>query len=147
MNWQDRFHSEPCSSGWNAFSAALKEYGLEAAVKSAPVSDREWGARNTNREDLLILLATDDHWDVRSAVAQNAQTPAAVLTVLATDDHWDVRSAVAKNAQTPAAVLATLATDASWEVRSAVAKNAQTPAAVLATLATDEDWHVRYARR
>lgn len=145
MNWQDWFHSEPCSLGWVHFSTAVQARGLEAAVKNAPVSDRIWGAESTYRAELLTALAVDADEDVRYGVAQNTHAPVEILTALATDADWHVRYAVAENAQTPAELLTTLATDDRWDVRSAVAQNAQTPADVLTTLATDDHWIVRSA--
>ena len=79
-------------------------------------------------------------------LAENPQTPLALLQVLAEDDAWEVRWAVAKHPQTPLALLEVLAKDEEDEnVRSAVAAHPQTPLAVLQVLAKDKHEDVRSA--
>ena len=66
-------------------------------VVSANENWRQWTAIHTHDQEILSVLATDQHWAVRSAVASNANTPAETLLTLATDQHWAVRSAAINN--------------------------------------------------
>ena len=93
--------------------------------------------------ELLGELANDADWDARRAVAQNPNTPAAVLTALANDEDWAMRRDVAWNASTPAETLAALARDEDWLVRRGVAWNPSTPPETLTALANDAVWVVR----
>ena len=92
---------------------------------------------------LLELLAQFGDPSVRASVAQNPNTPVAVLKALAKDKKEFVRSSVARNPNTPVAVLEALAKDKGEGVRSSVARNPNTPVALLEALAKDEDWDVR----
>lgn len=91
MFWQEWFRVKPCLEGWRRFKAGVESLGLEAAVQTAPTSDRQWGAENTYRVELIDLLAKDERWDVRKAVARNVNAPAETLAVLANDPNEDVR--------------------------------------------------------
>jgi hypothetical protein len=66
---------------------------------------------------LLAGLAKDDFWQVREAVAGNANTSVVILTRLAADSDRDVRRAVAAHAKTPTSVLDSLVLDGSDIVR------------------------------
>jgi hypothetical protein len=66
---------------------------------------------------VLAGLAKDDYWQVREAVAGNANTSVVVLTRLAADSDRDVRRAVAAHANTPTSVLDSLVMDGSDIVR------------------------------
>ncbi len=68
--------------------------------------------------ETLRVLATHEHWEVRSEVADNPNAPPETLQALAEDEHEWVRSGVACNRNTPTDVLQTLAGDESLDVRS-----------------------------
>ena len=112
----------PCSEAAEWVSQNVFSDKIDIVV-SANENWREWTAIHTRDQEILSVLATDQDWAVRSAVASNANTPAETLLTLATDQDSDVRSAVASNANTPAETLLTLATDQDSDVRSAAINN------------------------
>lgn len=61
--------------------------------------------------------------NVRRAVAENPQAPAAVLKILSDDQEWRVRIRVAENRSTPISILTTLSNDVNEDVRNRVAEN------------------------
>ncbi len=79
---------------------------------------------------LLESLAHDENYQVRSAVAEHPNTSESVLTLLAYDEDVEdveVRRRVAEQDETPPAILERLAKDSHRFVRDATAFNAQTP--------------------
>ena len=115
--------------------------------------EREERAKNSTSAEELEKLAEDEDYYVRSAVAENTNTPASLLDKLADDEEEYVRSAVTRNKNTPAAVLEkegrkkcwgkSLAEDKSVDVRSNVAENPNTPIPLLEILAEDHEKDVR----
>ena len=102
-------------------------------------------ARSTSDVETLNILAENENYEVRWAVAENKNTPVKLLAVLAKDEDIDVRWAVALNKNTSADILAMLAKDENIGVRWAVANNRNTSADILAMLASDKEWWVRSA--
>ena len=93
---------------------------------------------------LLTRLARDADAYMRWYVAQNPNTPPAVLMRLAGAADAEVRWYVAWNPNTPPAALTRLAKDADAGVRCGVAQNPQAPPAALTQLAKDADAGVRW---
>ena len=91
----------------------------------------------------LALLAQEEDWRVRQAVAQNAGAPQAVLEALAQDSDHDVRTGVAQHAGSTAAILERLAQDGHLSVRRAVLERPDLTPAVLEHLCMDEDDELR----
>jgi hypothetical protein len=75
-------------------------------------------------------------------VAENPAAPAEVLELLATDSHPDVRLAVATNLSTPVDLVYALALDEDPTVRLGMAEDAQMPVGVLRILCRDENAYV-----
>ena len=66
---------------------------------------RKERAENSTSPAELEKLAEDDDYYVRSAVAENPNTPASMLDKMADDEERYVRQNVARNPYTPAFVL------------------------------------------
>jgi hypothetical protein len=92
-----------------------------------------------NFPHILELLAKDNKWEIRLAVAKNPNTPASILEDLARDCYWEIRIAVSQNPSTPASILEDLARDWYWEIKMAVAQNPNTSARILEQLSRDDD--------
>ena len=85
-------------------------------------------ARNPSASgDTLTILATDDNWRVRWAVAGNQNTPVEVLNRLAEDENWEVRFAVAKNPKIPPEAAIRLSTSEVSQIRQALSENPSVP--------------------
>ncbi len=93
----------------------------------------------------LEILAGDEDWKVRCAVACNPNTPTELFKTLAGNKDTVVRWSVASNPNTLVEILETLASDGDEDVRRAVALNPNTPVEILETLASDGDEDVRSA--
>lgn len=98
-------------------------------------------AYKTNDPDVFKKLAEDDHWMVRSTVAERA-TDLEILAKLAHDKVDNVRMSVADNPATDPEILAKLASDRCWWVRIKVASHIQDPQ-ILEELAKDGETGVR----
>lgn len=105
--------------------------------------DEPYLVLNTNNPYLLSFLANEPEDWVRWQVAQNPNTPPAVLTRLAEDSIVFVRFWVADNPNTPPATLARLAEDKKWIVRLQAANNPKTPHSALLKLAAVKRRRVR----
>ena len=93
--------------------------------------DKEDLATDINTSaDVWRELAKDASRRVRTHVGPNPNTPEDVLRELARDD-WTVRCGVAQNHNTPLALLGRLATDREWRVRDYVAENPQSTRKIL----------------
>lgn len=92
---------------------------------------------------ILRALASDPHFDVRSRVARNPNTPLDVFVSLENEVARGVRFELARNPSTPAEMLTTLATSHDKNLRWAVARNRGTSAQVLTMLSNDDDAKVR----
>lgn len=68
-------------------------------------------AEQVKTPETLRGLAAHEHYEVRSAVAENENTPFAVLFALATDSHPDVRFRLAETHTTPIDILGHLLAD------------------------------------
>jgi hypothetical protein len=84
-------------------------------------------------------LAHDEHWETRSGVAWNPNTPSDVVIELARDKDYHVRWNIAANVNAPPLVLAELAQEGPPFLRDSVAGNPNTPLAVLIELAQIAD--------
>lgn len=92
---------------------------------------------------LLAMLARDEAFEVRRAVARNPGTPHDVLRGLA--EEWACRLALGANPATPPELLTGLAREWDPAIRRAVARNPSAPMAALFDLAGDSDARVRSA--
>jgi hypothetical protein len=106
------------------------------------VYPREYAAKYSSREHILVKLASDPNESVRETVAANAGTPPAALSELATQSQ-KIKMAVAANPGALNATVDSLSRDGDPEVRGAVAKNAYRQTTVLERLASDPDPSVR----
>ena len=75
--------------------------------------------KRTSKE-ILTMLATDVHYDVRYYAAKNPNTSKEVLVKLSADKNWSVRWRVAKNPNTPIDVLKKLSKDGNSDVSHSV---------------------------
>ena len=91
-----------------------------------------------NFPHILELLAKDNKWEIRLAVAQNPNTPASILEELARRSDREIRMALAQNPSTPASILEELARDWHWEIKMAVAHNPNTSARILEQLRRED---------
>ena len=125
-------------------AAATENENTPVEAVAARVRDRairvrrEVGARGVGA-DVLAVLAEDPKWAVRQAVANNVQTPPAVLDRLAGDCCEAVRSCVAYNTSATSGALRALARDESSWARFSVSVNESVPIDLLVMLAEDED--------
>ncbi len=87
--------------------------------------------------DAVLRSAASGALPRRLAVARHPFATARVLSGLAKDDYWQVREAVAGNANTSVVVLTRLAVDSDRDVRRAVAAHATTAKSVLDSLVKD----------
>ena len=91
------------------------DYNSEQAF-SPEVSRRTSVAQNTHSSELLELLQYDPDWQVRTALAENLNTPVEVLNALANDSDWTVRMVVARHPNLPKDTLDKLASDEDSDV-------------------------------
>ena len=95
----------------------------------------------------VAILGRLKNTAVRDGVAANPNTPIALLERLAGDKNIYIRLLVAENPNTPMqrriAILVRLAGDKDEDVRRRVAKNPNTPISILERLANDKDSEVR----
>ena len=115
---------------------------LELLAQFGDPSVRASVAQNPNTP-VAVLKALTKVSSARDSVAGNPNTPVALLNALAKDKKWTIRRSVAKKPNTPAALLEALAKDEDSSVRSSVAENPSTPVALLEALAKDKEWYVR----
>lgn len=92
---------------------------------------------------LLAMLARDEAFEVRRAVARNPGTPGDVLRGLA--EEWACRFALGANPGAPPELLARLTREWDPAIRRAVARNPAAPTVALSGLARDADPRVRSA--
>lgn len=106
--WNENTPSEVFATLVSDKNITINFYGREITLKnlvelahSKCVEDRISVARYDAPPRILALLATDEDYHVREAVAENKNTPANILTMLAQDKDADVRYEVTKNPNTP----------------------------------------------
>jgi hypothetical protein len=102
-------------------------------------------AHNSNIPEVLTELAKDKYPNIRTAVADNDNTPPETLMELAKDNDYNVREGVGRNDNTPPETLMELAKDNAENVRKIVGRNDNTPPETLMELAKDNDYNVREA--
>lgn len=95
----------------------------------------------------LALLAHSKNPKIRQRVAENPNTPEAVLAFLSEDNEPDVRLAVGTGGYTPAHLIEKLARDVDPTVRHGLAEDLQTPRGILKYLAEDDNAYVSYRAR
>jgi hypothetical protein len=83
---------------------------IAQCVKCPKVLERIAGHPNVGKETLQ-LLAQSDHYDVRSAVAENSNADLEIIRILARDGNTDVRFCLAENANLPEDILQELSSD------------------------------------
>lgn len=83
---------------------------IAQCVSCPQVLERVAGHPNASA-DTLKFLAASEHYEVRSAVAENSTTDIEVLYMLVKDEHADVRFAIAENPNVPATILQELVND------------------------------------
>ncbi len=88
-------------------------------------------------------LASNSHWDVRSAIAQNPNLDPKLHEKLANDVYRTVRSAIAQNPNLDPKYYVKLANDSHWDVRSAIAQKPNLDPKLYEKLANDENSVVR----
>jgi hypothetical protein len=99
----------------------------------------EYNRANDESAPLSVWLdVLRDYPELRRYVAYNSTSPIAILKVLASDDDWLVRHAVARREDLDADMLRTLAHDQDEGVRARVCWNPSTPRDVLEYLAATE---------
>lgn len=76
-----------------------------AILKISPFADEDWETEFNQWFELLSILANDDNWKVRRAVASNDSAHPDILEGLSLDNEYYVRMAVAENTSTPPRVL------------------------------------------
>jgi len=86
----------PCSEAAE-WAGSQKFEDKADMVISAIENWRQWVAIHTADQEILSVLASDQHWAVRSSVAQNANTPVDTLTAMASDKDSDVRRSAINN--------------------------------------------------
>lgn len=91
---------------------------------------------------LLEQLAHSEIDRIRLRVAENPNTPVAVLKLLASDINADVRAAVGTNPTTPRSLIHTLAEDPDPNVRLGLAENLNTSIEILDKLKDDENPYI-----
>ena len=130
--------------GWQLTSEFAVTEILELFAKEPASRFRRQVADNRNTPPALLdTLSKDVDAEVREAVASNPAILINTLALLALDPDSNVRRAVAKNTNTPIHVLETLAGDLAQEVRAEVGGNTNTSEQVLETLAKDAEKWVR----
>ena len=89
---------------------------------------------------VLVRLAGDDHWRVRTAVASHPGCPPLLLAVLAANNSHEpiVRNAVASHPACPLDVFVRLAGEPNWHVRAGAAANPRCPPQMLRRFARDD---------
>lgn len=94
---------------------------------------------------ILNKLTKDENKKVRQAAASNPKITQKLIAKLAKDDDEYVRSGIASNHNIPSSILLELAVDRIWRVRLGVAQNKRVSAEILDKLITDRSKHVRHA--
>ena len=89
---------------------------------------------------VLVRLAGDDQWRVRTAVASHPGCPPLLLAVLAANNSHEpiVRNAVASHPACPLDVFVRLAGEPNWHVRAGAAANPRCPSRMLRRFARDD---------
>ena len=112
--------------------------------KSSTDSIRWNVAENVNTPPAILTeLAKDENDYVREKVAKNANTPPEALTELLKDKKDSIRMEVAKNRNSSPETLTNLTEDDNSYIRRSVAENTNTSFETLAMLASDNDAYVR----
>lgn len=89
-----------------------------------------------------LRLSRDEDRKVRRRIAENDQTPIAMLLELCCDPDSEVRLAVADNPNTPHNILEQIATDEDLDVRYGMAENPNIPTNVLLALTNDSNPYI-----
>ncbi len=97
--------------------------------------------------DVLEQLAICGCLALLERIAEHPQASRPLLIALATHDHPIIRSAVAENCNTPDDIVAILAQDECADVRYSIAENARMPVPILELLAEDENPYVAHRAR
>ena len=120
-------------------ACAALPHRLRAADGAAPHSD----PATAPGRGLLRRLAADSSPQVRTTVAANPRTEAAVLVALASDPETVVATAAAGNPTVPAPILGRLAYHGDTVGPEPVARNSACPSSLLARLVSRQDASVR----
>ena len=96
---------------------------------------------------VLVRLAGDTSWRVRTAAASHPECPPPLLAVLAPNTSHDprVRAAVASHPACPSDVFVRLASEPNWNVRAGAAANPRCPPRMLRRFARDDHYLPRCA--
>ena len=94
---------------------------------------------------LVTLLARDDSWSIRAAVAARVGCAPELIVRLAHDTDADVRAAIAARADCPPHLIVRLATDTDEDVRAAIAARADCAPELLSVFAYGDRRKVRAA--
>lgn len=133
----DKAEAMATSTAWTVRRAIAASPSLPAEVAFTLALDfdrdvRAAVAANPHAPaNVVALLRSDDDGLVRDAC------PAGATAEVRRDDYWQVREAVAGNANTSVVVLTRLAVDSDRDVRRAVTAHANTPKSVLDSLVKD----------
>lgn len=110
---------------------------IAQCVKCPKVLERIAGHPNVGKETLQ-LLAQSDHYDVRSAVAENSNADLEIIRILVLDDNTDVRFSLAENPNLPGEILQELINDdnpyVAHRARITLSKVGLKPQAVVKTM-------------
>lgn len=101
------------------------------------------GDKNCSAEQLAELAKSETD-KIRRRVAENPNTPTAILKYLATDKNADVRIAVGTNPSTPEHIRYNLACDQDPTVRIGLAEDMTSPVEIIEKLIEDENPYVSY---
>ena len=112
-------------------------------LSKVPTKTRIALAKTIEDKRALNVLADDEDFYVRKAVANNIATSAKTLEKLAKDSRKNIKKAVAENENTSSKTLDNLAKKGNWEIKVAVAKNCNTSSETLQILAKCLNSYVR----
>ena len=161
--WQSRATSSQDAHKGTREPVRYAERVIPKLIDSREVGFRAFAAASHHATTgQLTSLSTDEDYFIRSHVARNAKTPAAVLTKLAYDTDIDVREGVALNPETPQDILSQLYREGPASIQKCVAENlsapegllskelmrgreARDPQTPLARLEELSDYHVRFS--
>ena len=133
--------------------AAGADPDCAAAVLVRLASDRSWRVRTAAASHqrcppllLAVLAASNKHEPrVRAAVASNPACPLDVFVRLGSEPNWNVRAGAAANQRCPTLMLHRFVRDDHYLPRSAVAANPSCSPEMALILADDQDDRVRVA--
>ena len=88
-----------------------------------PVASVTKGSKTSNKKKAPDAKPEQDDWMARAELAESPFASPDALRMLARDDHWSVRCAVAGNPNTPYDVILELQTDKMKDVREKALKS------------------------